>query len=224
MAKKKPQTQEEIDNAALTSLWGKAGTEAGNAMINKLGANGQFLGRVGEQTPGQNEYVDKLKGTLEGYTSPEYQAQREQMQQGVNSQYATASNQLAKAQARGKVYGAAGAAQQANLIQGTADNKNNLEQQLMVQNINEKQNRLNQYGQANMANQNSILERQKLNMGNNASEIATRSEAMTGAGGLALTKEQNAIMANIQKMGLAAINGGGHPSTPKVKTNKPKGK
>jgi len=212
---------------ALNNLWGEEGTQAGEALINRLGLGGQFLGRVEENVPGAQEYLDRLKSGLGGYTSPEYQAQREQMQRGISSQAATASNQLAKAQARGKVYGAAAGAQQANLVQNAQNNKSNLEQQLMVQNINEMQNRLNNYGNANMASQAAALERQKTNMGNLGTEIATRSEALTGAGGLALTKAQNAAVNAIQKEGINAVNGRphtGNATTPIKKNTTTKGK
>ncbi len=195
------------NNAALNNLWGKKGTQAGDALIGKLKIGGDFLGRVNEEVPGQREYLDKLKAGLGGYSSPEYQAQREMAQQGIANQYQTATSQLAKAQARGKVYGAAGAAQQANLVRSTQDSKNNLEQQLMVQNINETQNRLNNYGNANAATEAANLERQKTNMGNLATETATRAETITGAGGLALEQAQNEVLAQIQREGIAAING-----------------
>jgi hypothetical protein len=197
---------------ALNNLWGKEGTQAGDALIKKLEIEGDFLGRVNEEVPGQREYLDKLRAGLGGYSSPEYQAQREQAQQGIANQYQTAASQLAKAQARGKVYGAAGAAQQSNLIRSTQDSKNNLEQQLMVQNINEMQNRLNNYGNANAATEAANLERQKTNMGNVATETATRAETITGAGGLALEKAQNKTLADIQRQGIEAING--RPSQP----------
>lgn len=200
------------NNAALNNLWGKKGTQAGDALINKLGIGGDFLGRVNEEVPGQREYLDKLKAGLGGYSSPEYQAQREQAQAGIANQYQTATSQLAKAQARGKVYGAAGAAQQANLVRSTQDSKNNLEQQLMVQNINETQNRLNNYGNANAATEAANLERQKTNMGNVATETATRAETITGAGGLALQQAQNEVLAQIQREGIAAINGNRAPA------------
>lgn len=199
-----PTTPVDPVTAALNSLWGPEGTGAGDALISKLGLEGSFLGSVSED-PGNQEYLDQLKAGLGGYTSPEYQAQREQMLRGVRSNEMTAATQLAKAQARGKVYGAAAGAQRANLSRSSQDSKNNLEQQLMVKNIDERQNRLNNYGAAVAANNAAALERQKTNMGNRASEIATRAETLTGAGGLALTKAQNELIAKLQKQGLAAI-------------------
>ena len=209
----KAKRQKDPKTAAIDSLWGTQGSLAGEALIDSLGMKGNFLGRVSEDIPGQNEYLEMLKAGLGGYTSPEYQAQREQMQQGLNSQYATAQQQLAKAQSRGRVYGAAGAAQQANLSRATQDSKNDLEQQLMVKNIDERQNRLTKYGSENSAAQKDVLERQKLNQGNTASEIAARTGVVTGTGGLAITNAQNAAMRRIQEEGLAAMNPT-RPATP----------
>jgi hypothetical protein len=203
-AKTDAETKADAESKAITSLYGN-GIEAGRGLINELGLKDQFLGRVGENVPSQQEYLDKLKAGLDGYTSAEYQGQREQMQQGLNSQYATAQSQLAKAQARGKVYGAAGAAQQANLSQANMNSKNDLEQKLMVQNINEKQNRLNNYGQADAGYQADVLGRQKYNQGNNASEIAARSEALTGTAASFLQKRQQDEDRKLKKQSIEAL-------------------
>lgn len=189
---------------ALQALYGTEGVNAGNALADKFLPSGA-LGRVSTEVPGQKEYLDMLKGGLGGYTSPEYQASREQMMRGVNSDFATAQSQLAKAQARGKVYGAAGAAQQANLITGADASKNNLEQDLMVKNIDEQQKRLYGYGQANDNANAQNLDREKTNLGQQDAEVAARVGAFTGAAGTALTKAQLAAAQKIQKEGLSKL-------------------
>lgn len=201
---KEPTAPIDPNQKALEDLYGKKGTAAGEALINKFIPEGS-LGRVSTEIPGQSQYLEMLKGGLGGYTSPQYQAQREQMMQGVNSQYATAQSQLAKAQARGKVYGAAGAAQQANLIQSTQDNKNNLEQQLYVKNIDEMQNRLKTYGSENAAANAATLDREKTNLGQVAAEKSGQIGAFEGAAGTNLLQDYLAKMQAIQKKGLNAV-------------------
>lgn len=244
------QIKQQANNKALGGLYGNEGVNAGNALINKFLPEGA-LGRVSTDVPGatqslersnallqkagtspdQQAALDGMKAGLGGYTSPEYQASREQMMRGVNSDYATSQGQLAKAQARGKVYGAAGAAQQANLAASTQTSKDNLEQDLMVKNIDEQQNRLKTYGdyaastqkqgfdqnEAATSDYNNTeaglrgeeLDREKVNLGQADSEIAGRIGAFQGAGSTALTKSQTASAQDIQRQGIAAINGNG---------------
>lgn len=189
---------------ALAALYGNAGVNAGNALAEKYLPDGS-LGRVSTEIPGQSEYLAQLKAGLGGYTSPEYQAQREQMMQGINSNTQTGLAELAKAQARGKVYGAASSAQQANLLTGAQNSKNDLEQKLMVQNIDESQKRLNNYGAQNAAAQAANLEREKLNLGQMDAEKAAQIGAFTGAAGTALTAAQTKAAQKIQKEGIAKL-------------------
>jgi len=256
---KSPQEQ------ALESLYGVQGDNAGNALMNKfmqpgtlgrVGGTGEVLpdGTVdslsgsGEQLQRQQQLMDqarnsdaqqdalrKMQSGLSGYTSPEYQASREQMMRGQQSNFQTSQAQLAKAQARGKVYGAAGAAQQANLAASSAQSKDQLEQDLMVKNIDEQQRRLQDYGRygtelqgqqfdqraaatqaygdTQAAMREEELGRQKVNLGQANAETASQIGLYTGAGGTALAKAQNKAAQGIQKQGIAAING--RPSTNK---------
>ena len=235
------------NDRALEGLYGPEGVNAGNALINKFLQPGA-LGRVEEGLPGSEEqskrYEDLYKGTqgrdpiqeealanmqkgLGGYTSPEYQAQREQMMRGQQSNLRTGLSQLAKAQARGKVYGAAGAAQQANMLRGSEESKNQLEQDLYVKNIDEMGRRNLEYGQygrglneeeysrradatsrygdENRKLRDEQLERQKINMGQFDAEHAARIGAFTGAGGTAIAKAQNKAAQKLQKMGINKI-------------------
>ena len=188
----------------LEKLYGSDAMKAAEELRQKFAAPGSLGSINGGPSEMQQDYTNQLKAGLEGYTSPEYQAQREQMMQGVNSQYATAQDQLARAQARGKVYGAAGAAQQANLSTGLMNSKNDLEQKLMVQNIDEKQKRLGAYGANANALQAQDVDAQKTNMGNRAAEATAGLNAYTGIGGMAMTQQGNAQMQNIMKRALAA--------------------
>ena len=256
---KPPPTQEELQQKALGTLYGNEGYNAGNALINKFIPDGT-LGRVstdvnalggGNQLQRQNtllegagnseaqkEALAKMQAGLGGYTSGEYQASREQMMRGQQSNYATSASQLAKAQARGKVYGAAGAAQMANLSAASAQSKDQLEQDLMVKNIDEQQRRLHDYGkyasdikaqdfeQKNLATKaygdvgaglrDEELSRQKINLGQSNAELASQIGLFTGAAGTNLAKEQNAQAMRIQEKGINVVAGGGG-SNPKTK-------
>ncbi|OQB10429.1 MAG: hypothetical protein BWY21_00350 [Parcubacteria group bacterium ADurb.Bin216] len=235
--------------AALEALYGKTGVGAGNALINKFLQPGA-LGRVdttleggsldrykgletkyGTRDPMQDEVLGRMKAGLGGYTSPEYQAQREQMQRGIEGNTATGMAQLAKAQARGKVYGAAGVAQQQNLLRGAQQTKDQLEQDLYVKNIDEMSRRNLEYGQygrglteEEFARQNELnrgfsdeesrlreeqLERQKINLGQANAETAAQIGAFTGAGGTAIAKEKDREAQRIQREGIRLLGGGG---------------
>ncbi len=257
MSKKKPapktpkqkltpeQIKAQANDKALAGLYGAAGANAGNALINKFVQPGS-LGRVGTDLPGaeqtmkrsgellgqagrsgeEADTIAKMQAGLGGYTAPQYQASREQMLRGQQSNFATAQGQLAKAQARGKVYGAAGAAQQANLASSAQTSKDNLEQDLMVKNIDEQRSRLAEYGQygaqtkasefdrtrgaTNDMNttqaglRNETLEREKLNLGQANAETAAQIGLYTGAGSSAIAKEGTKEANQISREGLRA--------------------
>lgn len=256
MAKKRPKPGKnkpprDPNRAALEGLYGKTGVNAGNALINQflqpgslgrvdenLAGSEQNLGRYGElykkastRDPMQTDVLNRMQAGLGGYTSPEYQAQREQQMRGMQSNYATASSQLARAQARGKVYGAAGAAQQANLAASTQQSKDNLEQDLYIKNIDEMNRRNLQYGQygrelnteefdrqagatkAYGDEENRLrqeeLERQKINLGQANAETAAQIGAFTGAGATALSQQNTKESQRISREGIRAINGEG---------------
>lgn len=218
--------------SALEQLYGKGGVAAGQELVNQYlqpGSLGRMntpgaLGRVStEASAEQQQAMQRMQASLGGYTSPEYQASREQMQRGLNSNLQTSLAQLAKGQARGKVYGAAATAQQSNQIRGAEDIKNNLEQDLMVKNIDEQRSRLSEYsGQANtlygqnMAAQQTNLgqeqaeraaqtEAEKVNLGQKAAETSGAINAITGMGGQSLLAAQIAAAQQIQKQGIKNI-------------------
>ena len=204
MAKRVALTPEQQRQKALASLYGKEGTNAGNAFIGQYLQPG-VLGRVDTNIEGKDDIMNRYKAGLGGYTAPEYQAQREQMSRGLNSNLQTNLGQLAKAQARGKVYGAAASAQQANALTGAQQSKDNLEQDLMVKNIDEQQKRLGEYSaqQGNFNQQG--LERQKINLGQANAETAAQTSAFQTIAGLGLTKAQNKQTNSIYERALRAM-------------------
>lgn len=244
-------TAAQANERALASLYTTKGANAGNALINKFLPEGS-LGRVSTDVtgatndlsrykslydtttfrdPDQTDVMAKMKAGLDGYTSEENQAFREQQQRGVNSDYATSAAQLARAQSRGKVYGAAGVAQKANLITSTQNSKDNLEQDLLIKNADEKDRRLQEYGQYGQKldqqefdnraaatkgygdEESSLrgeeLDREKVNLGQSNAELAAQIGAYTGAGSTALAQKNAEEAARIQREGIQAINGGG---------------
>lgn len=244
---KKELTPEQKNEQALANMYTVEGANAGNALINKFLQPGT-LGRVSTDIEGaqgsldryrglydkttsrsadQNQVVSMMNAGLQGYTSPEYQAQREQMQRGLQSNYATSAGQLARAQSRGKVYGAAGVAQLANLQRSTQNSKDQLDQDLMIKNIDEKQRRLMEFGDytrgleqeefdrraqatkgiadEEAALRNEQLERQKVNLGQANAETSAQIGAFTGAGALALAQRNQKKAQQIQQKALKQV-------------------
>lgn len=242
---KKKATQRTEKN--LGKLYGNEGANAGNALINKFLPGESPLGRVSTDVPGaeqigqrnqallsatgtsagEKESLANMQAGLGGYTSPQYQAQREQQQRGLNSNLQTGMSQLAKAQARGKVYGAAGVAQQQNLLASTQNQKDQLEQDLNIKNIDEMRSRNTEYGLAagaqNQAqfdrqagatknfNQSTMdlgdktLDREKFNVAQGDTEIATKIGLYTGAGGTALQKAKDKANQKIMQKGIKGL-------------------
>jgi hypothetical protein len=250
MAKKnKPGKQltysQKNDNAA-ASLYGAEGVNAGNALINKFLQPGS-LGRVSTDVGGENslkrysdlygsvqgrdpvqtEVLQRMQAGLGGYTSPEYQAQREQMQRGVNSNYLTSAGQLMRAQSRGKVYGAASTAQLSNLQRSTQNQKDQMEQDLYIKNIDEMDRRNMEYGKYGRALNDEeygrraeatrlygdegrklreeTLDREKINLGQSNAELAAQIGAFTGAGAQSIAKQQNKKSYGLQKKGIDIV-------------------
>lgn len=234
---------------SMARFYGRGSVNAANALNAKLLAPG-WAGAVSTNVPGSSEILKRysdlsaqyagrdpeqagvvagLKAGLGGYTSPEYQAQREQMQRGVDSNLATSLSQLAKAQARGKVYGAAGVAQQQNQMQAAQNTKDQLEQDLMVKNIDEKQRRQLEYGNylegltsseydrqtgiekdrtgTELALGQAELDREKINIGNKQAEVAARLGLTTGTLGQGYSKAENRAARRIQREAIRRMGG-----------------
>ena len=235
----------EAQTKAIAGLYGNEAVNAGNSIINRYlpeGVLGQvdttlqggseaieqkrsLIGKYQQRDGMQTDVLNRMQSGLGGYTSPEYQAQREQMQRGIDSNYASSAGQLAKSQARAKVYGAAGTAQQANLQQSTQNSKNDLEQQLMVKNIDEKQRRLGEYGnygrglnqeeygrQADASKgfadeasrqRQEQFDREKTNLGQRNAEVAARIGVVTGTGAEGISKAQQKVADRLQERAIA---------------------
>ena len=99
-----------------------------------------------ERSQEMRDAVERMKGGLEGYNSQENQAMREQGQREMDRNLAGATSGLAQAQARSRVRGAAAAAQNANLQMGDVEGRRRAEQDLFIKNADEKNRRLNEYG------------------------------------------------------------------------------
>lgn len=251
MAASKNRTKASPQDRAVAGLYGNEASNAANAITNKFLGGEAPLGRVSTNVPGateslqrygnlatqygsrdpvQTDVMNQMHAGLGGYTSPEYQAQREQMQRGLDSNLQTGLGQLAKSQARGKVYGAAASAQQSNAITANANNKSNMDQNLYVKNIDEKQNRLSAYGQygqgltqAEYGRQTGInndrttqennlgtaeLDREKTNLGQADAETAARIGLYTGTLGQGLNKSQTRAAQQIQREGIKRLGKG----------------
>ena len=124
--------------------------------------------RIGENQDVLNRYQDLSKGL----SADQYQAAREQQMKGVQSGLATTMQGLAKAQAQGKVYGAAGAAQQANALQGYQNKTQDIEQQNKLQDVNLIREGTDKYAGALAGQQKSEREGAEFNLGQVASEKA----------------------------------------------------
>lgn len=152
-----------------------------------------------------NRYNDISK---QGLGSQEYQAERDQMNRGQNSALATNLNQLAKAQAQGKVYGAAAAAQQANALRGDEEARMNQEQQLGLKSEELKRAALGQYATQLGQAQNTELAKQQFNIGAQNDVTAARLGAFTNTIGNAQAARQGQISNEIAGQAINAA--GGH--------------
>ncbi len=198
MSKKKAQT------SALGSLYGVNNVNAANEFVNRfLPANQQ--GSISTQLQGEDDILFRYRAGLEGYTAPEYQAQREQMARGINSNTQTSLSQLAKSQARGKVYGASATAQQGNVLRQAQLNKDNLEQDLMVKNIDEKQKRLGAYADEQGKAREETFTREKFNIDEANKWKNAQMAGFLGIAGLGLSKSQQAAMRSIYEKGISAV-------------------
>lgn len=168
---KTPNTPEQDQSVRLQDLLGP-GTQAATDLANRFFAEGS-LGRVNEERPAAvQDYINRYQAGLEGYSSPELQAQREQAQRGIDTQYQTGLAQLAKAQARGGVRGAAAGAAQRNMNRARMGEQQNLEQDIFVRNADEKQRRLGEYARSLEGARADELDRRKFNLEQGASERA----------------------------------------------------
>lgn len=99
----------------------------------------------GQPTQPMQDVLSRYRDSLGGYSSPQLQAQREQAQRQIDSQYQTESSALKRAQIQSGVRGAAGTAQMMNLNRSRIGQQQQLEQDLFVKNADEQQRRLGEY-------------------------------------------------------------------------------
>jgi hypothetical protein len=129
-----------------------------------------------------------------GLEAPEYQAYREQMTKGMDSNLRSSMEGLAKSQARGRVFGAAASAQQSNTLRADSENRNDIEQQLFLKGAEFKRGALGDYAGQLKGMQEAELGREKTNLGQVAAEKSAQLGAFfntIGIGqGQALSKEQ----------------------------------
>lgn len=165
---------------ALAKSFGRGNFDAAKAAQDYFFPQG-IMGRVDEaRSPEQLDVMNRYKAGLDGYTGQESQAFREQAARGLDSQAKTGMAQLAKMQARSGVRGPAAAAQAANLQAQRGQQQAELEQGLVVKNADEKQNRLNQYGQVVQQADANTYQRQLENLNRASSETAGKYGAFSG--------------------------------------------
>lgn len=153
--------------------------------------------------------LKKFESIMEnGLEAPEYQAEREQMSKGLDSDYRTSQAELAKAQARSKVFGAAGAAQQANLARADSEKRADVEQQLMLKGTELKRQGLKDWSGALAGRQDFEMQGQKVNLGQKNAMAEANLALKTNMLGAGMNKDyQNDII----KLSNKALDAAGEP-------------
>ena len=200
-------------------------TEANPNVAQALQAQNQYTQATGDQRAALARQNDIAQN---GLGAQVYQAERDQLQRGQQSQFATSQNNLAKAQARGKVYGAAGAAQMANNVRANTEAGLNNEQQLMIQSANLKNTAnqaygnlanteqaqlagaANQYSQATQAADAASADKAKFNIGESDALTAARLGTIANTAGLVNANRTNQLQ---QGLGADSINAAGGKTT-----------
>lgn len=199
-------------------------------------ANRRAISQVAGQRSGQmQDVLAQREAGLGGYTSPEYGAMRQKAYEGFQNQMQTGLRGLARAQGNNRVSGAAAAAQNARFQQSGAASAAQAERDLMLQNINERQNRLGQYeqsltgaegtewnrlqqalqGEEGTMNQirGDELGREQFNIGQLQREKAGQLQSMLGMAGLSAgdwaSGVRSAIAGNQMQSAMAPGGGGG---------------
>jgi hypothetical protein len=134
--------------------------------------------------PFAKDVQGRLQAGLEGYSAPENQALREQMQREGDMAYQGNLAQLAKAQARGGTRGAASTAQFAQLAQGRQQSRDTQEQDLYAKNIDEKRSRLADYATYTSGLRKEQSDAEKYNLEQVAAEKAGYAGTLFGVMGL----------------------------------------
>jgi len=195
-------TQEQKDSQAVQDLLGPDARGA-KVISDNLYSEGS-LGRLNEERPAAvQDYINRYYSGLEGYAAPELQGMREQAQRGVDNQYQQSLVQFAKNRARSGVRGAAAGATMRNLDRERIGQQQNLEQDLLVRNADEKQNRLGQYAGALEGARADEAERRRFNLGQLGTERAGQSDTYFNSLNLGLQRQGMADSKEISKKQLA---------------------
>jgi len=248
--------QAKAEKGAAVKTFGADNMNAGNYVIDKFIKSGS-LGRIStgqmmnpDGTPqtdaqgnpiriGENQDVlNRYKDLSKGMSADQYQAAREQQMKGMNSGLQTQMGQLAKAQARGKVYGAAGAAQQANALQGYQNSVADIEQQNKLADINLIREGTDKYAGSLAGMQTAERQGQEFNLGQVAAEKAGQMGAYFNTIGIGKGQKNTDRQMKMQEKALGVSGSGrrgggggssvkepdvtgGKPSTPNVSTVNP---
>ena len=164
-----------------------------------------------------NRYNDLSKGLDAGA----YQATREQQQKGLDSDLKTQQQQLAKAQARGKVYGAAGAAQQANALTADSQKRADLEQQDKLANVGLINQGTKDYASQLNAQQAAETGKQEFNVQQTTGEAAARLSGVFNAGAMATGNRLSQAAIDVERQAIGRTGGGGGGATVKEPDSTP---
>lgn len=164
-------------------------------------ANGNPM-RIQENADVLSRYKDLAD---KGYDSQQFQALREQQQKGMNSALNTQLGQLAKSQARGRVYGASASAQQANALRADTQTRQDLEQQLFLKGADYKTQALGNYATSLSGMQENEFNRQKENLAAARGEIGSQLAAYFGTIAAGQTGKFNQAQIDLAKEALAKL-------------------
>lgn len=124
-----------------TDLFQKIREQSSPEMLAHLQRLSQFAQTSGNMTPLEQEALDLQRSGLQGYSSPELQAQREGITQQVNQDLATQMRLQQLAAARNRVRGAAATAQGQQLQANAQMARGQIERDLFAKNADEIQRR-----------------------------------------------------------------------------------
>lgn len=163
--------------------------------VYKKDANGNPV-RIQENQALLNRFQDLSKGM----SASEYQATREQAQKGMDSNLNTEMDQLSKAQAQSKVFGAAAAAQKANALRADKEQRNDLEQQDKVANMGLIRQGTQEYAGFLQGLQGKEGDIQKFNIGQANAETAAQMGGFFNMMGMLKGNELTAKQLEVAKM------------------------
>lgn len=101
---------------------------------------------LGKSSADIEDVINRFKGGLEGYTSAENAAMREQSERGLDASAANQRYQRTRSNAAGRVRGAAAQAGMGQIDRERQASQRGLEQDLFIKNADEKYSRLQDYG------------------------------------------------------------------------------